>query len=224
MEVAKSYEGLPRLSEPFERDGKMYITVELKSGKAKDVRWYGTAKYNQKKALGFVDGYITIFKGVKPEHEEWFCESICRFATTWGWYIPSFDIVPEDLPDGVKPVRLDWAPMAKSDTALNMELVSVHVQNTLNPTPISSKSIAQGEVGTRLERNLVVLDKETVETKYGKTHTYIFTDENENIYLWKTAAKDWEVGYETRLRGTVKEFIKYKGVETTTLTRCMESK
>jgi hypothetical protein len=43
--VAKSYQGLKELSEPFEKNGKMYITIETKSGLSKMVRWYSEREY-----------------------------------------------------------------------------------------------------------------------------------------------------------------------------------
>ena len=36
MPVAKSYIGLKQLTEPYEKNNKMYIVVELKSGKSKE--------------------------------------------------------------------------------------------------------------------------------------------------------------------------------------------
>ena len=60
---------------------------------------------NQDKALGFNKGYITIFKG---ENEDWFEKSIARYARFWGWYIPSTEEIPKDLPDDLIPITLNW--------------------------------------------------------------------------------------------------------------------
>ena len=76
----------------------------------------------QKYVLGFEKGYITIFRGVKEEHEEWFKQSICRFAKWWGWYVISTQEVPKDLPSGVEPVL---APYTTLEVIVRMEVVGI---------------------------------------------------------------------------------------------------
>lgn len=87
MAVAKSYQALTQIGEPYELNGKMYVKVQAKSG-AKQVRWYTDREYakmypedksvltsfgedkkkspywrSQKDVLGFEEGFIWIFKG-----------------------------------------------------------------------------------------------------------------------------------------------------------------
>lgn len=38
--VAKSYQNFPQIGEPFERNGRNYIKVQMPSGLIKEVRWY----------------------------------------------------------------------------------------------------------------------------------------------------------------------------------------
>lgn len=109
--VAKSYENLTKLSEPFKQNGKYYITVKLKSGLPKNVRAYTlqehsklyptAAKNNlksQKEALGFgSQNFIWAFEG---NNEEWFEFSVCRYCVPFGWYLPSDLEVPQ-LPNGI---------------------------------------------------------------------------------------------------------------------------
>ena len=244
--VAKSYQGLKELSAPYKHNGKMYITIETKSGNCKDVRWYTEAEYaklypndkfekaaseyykTQKYILGFDKGYITIFSGVKPEHEEWFERSICRFARYWGWYVISTEEVPADLPNGVKPVRLDWAPMDNGKEWLKDEAaVKMHVQNTLIDSVREAKTATskqQGTIGERLELNLHIIAKSEVEDKRYHTTTYTYTmeDSNGNRYEWKTAAKNWDFDTKHHIRGTVKEYKGTADYIITVLTRCME--
>ena len=122
--VAKSYQNLTKVGEVFTSSGKNYINVQTKSGSIKQVRVYSESEYAkmypdiqgdkskdpyyrpQKYVLGFEKGYITIFRGVKEEHEEWFKQSICRFARWWGWYVISTQEVPKDLPSGVEPLSM----------------------------------------------------------------------------------------------------------------------
>lgn len=128
MFVAKSYENLTKLSEPFQKNGKLYITVEMKSGLPKDVRAYTAKEYkkmypdaaikeekisrakpwdkyykSQKEVLGFGDkGFIWIFKGT---NEDWFNLSPCRNCKWWNWYLPSADPLPP-LPNGITAHKL----------------------------------------------------------------------------------------------------------------------
>ena len=117
--VAKSYQGLPVVEEPYVKSGKTYCKVKTKSGSVKEVRTYTQKEYDkmypappakwkpQREILGFgEDGYIIIFNGAGP-HEEFFEQSISRYHRVWGWYIPSNETVPV-LPDGVTAVMLPW--------------------------------------------------------------------------------------------------------------------
>jgi hypothetical protein len=242
LPIAKSYQGLEIIKEPYKVNGKMYVLIKTKSGTDKQVRWYSETEYSkmypnetdnkskdpyfkpQKYVLGFEKGYITIFKGVKPEHEEWFDRSICRWAKWWGWYVPSTQKVPEDLPSGVQPVRLDWNGMGnEQDRLCEEKIVIAHVAQTLKKV-IAQSSISkyQGSVGDRIEREVAIVQKIEEETRYGKSFEYIMKDIKGNCYKWKTTAKDWFVGDAKTLRGTVKDFGEYEGEELTILTRCME--
>lgn len=117
--VAKSYQGLPIVEEPYLKSGKTYCKVKMKSGSAKEVRVYSQKEYDkmypappakwkpQREILGFgEDGYVIIFNGAGP-HEEFFEKSIARYHRIMGWYVPSNETVPV-LPDGVTAVMLPW--------------------------------------------------------------------------------------------------------------------
>lgn len=117
--VAKSYQGLPIVEEPYVKSGKTYCKVKMKSGSTKEVRVYNQKEYDkmypappakwkpQREILGFgEDGYVIIFNGAGP-HEEFFEKSIARYHRIMGWYVPSNETVPV-LPDGVTAVMLPW--------------------------------------------------------------------------------------------------------------------
>ena len=117
--VAKSYQGLPIIEEPYVKSGKTYCKVKMKSGSIKEVRTYTQKEYDkmypappakwksQREMLGFgEDGYVIIFNGAGP-HEEFFEKSIARYHRIMGWYVPSNETVPV-LPDGVTAVMLLW--------------------------------------------------------------------------------------------------------------------
>ena len=50
----------------------------------------------------------------------------------------------------------------------------------------------------------------------------VFIDANENLYCWSTAAKNWEVGKELTIKGTIKSLGTYQKQKITYLTRCSE--
>ncbi len=238
--VAKSYQKMTLVNEPYEKtNGKMYIKVLIEStGKVKEVRWYDEDEYykmypedkpvspfgEQRKLLGFDEGYITIFKGYTDEHEEWFSRSIARYCVLWGWYIVSTEIVPCDLPVGIEPVRLDWEKVghksgalkdnAEVETIINSLLYSVH------------PSTFQGSIGDRLEVTLTVIKNVQQEKFFGsksaKNTIHTFEDSCGNHYLWDTGAKNWAEGSVKKIRGTVKEHKIINNVQTTVLTRCAE--
>lgn len=241
--VAKSYQGLKILTEPYKSNKRMYVDIETKAGLTKQIRWYSQSEYEkmypedksdkskdpyyktQKYVLGFEKGYITIFKNTKEEHEEWFKQSICRFAKWWGWYVPSDKEVPKDLPLGVEPVKLYWDPMGNEEEQLQKEsVIKAHIYNTLYSKKESSKSKPQGKEGERIERTLIIEENIKEENKRFNsiTYTHYMRDENENLYKWKTAARNWNEGETKTLRGTIKDFEIYKGEVVTVLTRCFE--
>lgn len=236
--VAKSYQKMKQLGEPFKDKDKMYVKVITEKGNEKTVRWYSDIEYAkmypdekkvrtkdpyykpQKYVLGFEKGYITIFRGVKEEHEEWFKQSICNFTRWWGWSVPSTKEVPKDLPEGVEPVRLYWEPMDNGNEWLKEETEVVkYVQSVLFK---KTNSKVQGSVGDRLERTITVIDRIEQETKWGTSVIHIMKDDKDNFYSWKTSSKNWKVNYFTTIRGTVKGHTTYKNSECTELTRCME--
>jgi hypothetical protein len=245
--VAKSYQNLKQISEPYEKNGRMYIIVEMKSGKQKEVRWYNDNEYakmypeerenkvsrakkndpyylSQKEVLGFQKGYITIFKNTKPEHEEWFRQSICRHTRWWGWYVPSVEEIPADLPAGLEPVKLLWEPIGnEQDWLIEESKVLEYVAKTLSAT---NKEIikTEGEVGTRIERNLKLINVEYEENRYGKTFYYYFIDNNQRLYHWKTQInKPWLIGEQIKIKGTIKEYTIIENEQYVVLTRCIEA-
>ena len=222
MATAPSFANLERLSEPFEENGKEYILVKTKSGTTRKVRWYEEPMKkirSTKEALGFSKGYITIFKGDTYPVLEWFQESVARYHNFWGWYIVSEDEVPEIIPAGVTPIQLKWEDVAFADEdQLRPESQIKEYIDSLMYDPSPSKW--QGEVGDRLEKVLTVTKVIPIEGYYGNSTMHIFSDPEENVYVWTTAAKTLEVGKTYIIRGSVKEYKMFKNVPQTILTRC----
>ena len=130
--VAKSYIGLPFIGEPYIKNKKRYVKVQLKSGKEKEIRIYNSAEYEkmyplpkpkwapQRKMLGFGDkGYIIIFN-TKPEFESFYEKGPFRFSRFFGWYLPANETIPV-LPDGIIPKFLPWEVVGNDDGELKEE-------------------------------------------------------------------------------------------------------
>lgn len=127
--VAKSYIGLPFMGEPYIKNKKKYIKVQLKSGKEKEIRIYNSSEYEkmypapepkwkpQRELLGFgEDGFILIFNN-KPEFETFYEKGPFRYSRHFGWYLPSNETVPV-LPDGIIPKILPWNIVGGEDGEL----------------------------------------------------------------------------------------------------------
>lgn len=231
--VAKSYQKLSQIGEPYLQNGKMYVKVQ-KGDKVQQVRWYNETEYakmypgekvgepqfgNQKDMLGFQEGYITIFKGNQEEHEDWFNRSIARYCRHWGWYIVSEDTIPFDLPADLEPIELKWEMVGNGSALKKEEDVRAVVDSLLYGV---HPSVFQGHIGDRLELKITVIKSHQTENHFGKTAHHIFEDANGNHYAWDTGAKFWAEGSIKTIRGSVKEHKIINNIQTTVLTRCLE--
>ena len=112
--VAKSYQNRKIVSEPFSENGRLYVILDNN----KKVRWYSEKEYikmypnekpqdksedNLDKVLGFVKSFIYL---VKAEDEDILKTSNARYCRWWGWYVPSDEIIPDEL-TLIK--KLEWA-------------------------------------------------------------------------------------------------------------------
>lgn len=240
--VAKSYQTMEQMCNPYELNGKMYVKVKNpKTGAARQVRWYSEAEYKklygepaasnkandpfyktQKEVLGFIDGYITICAGNTYEHIDWFRASTARYSRDWGWFFNSDVAIPLDLPSDVVTIRLDWDSVGNSDgTLLPDKEIKAVVDKLVYP---ASDSEYQGEIGQRLELYLTVTAAHKSQNSYGEYNIFHMEDEKGNRYMWSTSTKDWISGYKCHIKGTVKDYKIYKNAKTTILTRCSEIK
>ena len=138
--VAKTYQGLPVVQEPYEKNKKMYCKVRMKSGSDKEVRVYSQKEYDkmypasapkwkpQRDMLGFgEDGFILVFNNA-PEFEEFYEHGPFRFHRVFGWYLPGNEIVPALLP-GIVPKVLSWEVVGRDDGELIEETALVKAFN-----------------------------------------------------------------------------------------------
>lgn len=237
--VAKSYQKLKIVKEPYMANGKIYVQVEMGNGAHKQVRWYSDKEYakyygetpshendpyykSQKEILGFSKGYITIFKGNTYDNKEWFKEIGAVYRKFWGWGLASDLELPAEMPLDVTPVRLEWSAVGADDENLkNEDLVRAAV-DALICEPSNSKYM--GNVGERIEVELTVVKALALNGYYGASTMHIMEDADQNVYVWTTASKSWSEGTVHKVRGTVKEHKTYKNTQQTILTRCAEMK
>lgn len=233
--VAKSFQSMTQMCEPFVEKGRMYVNVKNeKTGTVRKVRWYTDTEYakmygekvndnplahiKQQQVLGFQNGYVTIFKGNTYANLEWFQKSIARYCKLWGWYIVSTETVPFDLPCGLEPVKLQWELVGEESGCLKPDHeVKAAVESILYD---KGNSTFQGTVGEKLTLELEVISAHKRDSYYGEQTVHYMVDPSGNQYLWATAAKSWSVGDKYHIRGTVKEHKIIRNVETTILTRC----
>lgn len=236
--VAPSYQSYIPVSEVFVSNGRQYVKMQNPvTGATRTCRWYTNTEYaklyktndspvpfkykTQKEVLGFTNGFITIFKkNGMDENYEYFRYNPYRYARCWGWYWPSTEELPSDLPADIEPVRLDWNLVGKDNgTLLAEEIVRQRVDPLIYP---KSSSQFQGTVGDRIERTLTVVKAYTLSGAYGTSVLHNMEDEEGNVYVWTTSAKSWPEGSVHHLRGTVKKHDFYRNCEETILTRCKE--
>lgn len=233
--VAKSYQALTQMGEPYMSNGKMYVQVKNeKTGNIRQVRWYTEAEYaklygekvektekefkSQKQVLGFENGFITIFKGDTYANLEYFQKSIARYCKMWGWYIVSTEAVPVDLPVGITPIELKWEMVGEEEGMLKPDhLVKQAVESLIYE---ASNSQFVGAVGDRLDLEVTVIAARRQDGYYGPSTVHHMEDAAGNRYIWNTGAKSWEVGDKRHIRGTVKDHKVIKNVNITILTRC----
>ena len=230
--VAKSYENLEQVCEPYTMNGKEYVKVRMKNGSIKQVRAYSEAEYrkynpevkiikpakSRRDILGFGEkGFIWIFKGETYENLDWFHSSPCRYARTWGWYLPSDIEMPSPLPANIEPLKLEWDEVSFEDQLISEDQIKEVVDKMLYDAG-TSRYI--GKVGDRLEMDVTCKKASINQSIYGISYFYVFEDGEGNIYTWGTSARSLDEGVQYHLKGTVKDHTTYRNVCQTALTRC----
>lgn len=234
--VAKSYAKLEQVGEPYILNGRHYVKVKLTNGSLKQVRYYTPMEYrkmypndelnpvenyDQKKVLGFDNGYITIFKGNVYEDREWFKLSSARYSRFWGWYFVSTENIPEDLPSDVTPIRLSWEQVSKNDVLLPEEEVKRIVESLIYD---SDPSEWFGTIGERYKLKLFIERVVPVDGTYGQSNIHTMRSEDGNVFVWATTAKCLTAGLWYTMTGQVKDHRTYHGAKQTWLTRCLSVK
>lgn len=232
--VAKSYESLELIGEPYEINKRWYIKVRQKNNTEKQVRWYSEKEYSklypksepevvyhktQKEVLGFAEDYITIFKGGLEEENDYFRFSPARYTRLWGWYFVSGEPLPNDLPPEVTPIKLRWSVVGNADGKLKTDAeVQAAVESLIYPT--SGQFI--GEINDKVEVTVTILKNVLVDTGYGHKTFHVMEDAQHNQMLWTTSARSWPEGSTHHITAKVKCHNIYRGIRQTVLNYCKE--
>ena len=115
--VAKTFQNLEQVGEPFESGGKMYINVRSKNGNVRRVRWYDVPEYikmypdtpredidpyykSQRRTLFGDEDFVWIFKGNYEDKMDLLEMNphVC-YNTFWGWYVRND--APQDILDAL---------------------------------------------------------------------------------------------------------------------------
>lgn len=155
MPTAPSFSTYRTLSEPFAKNGKLYITVEHPNTKRhRDVRWYSDVEYakayknldpinhntgikNLKQIRGFSKGPIAIITNASVQDEVWLKASNARYALGIGWHFVSTDTLPQDLPAHFQFVLMSWNEFRYGDDE--------HMKPTAELAAIIKQKIAKKE-------------------------------------------------------------------------------
>lgn len=229
--VAKTYQSLSTIGEPYEKNGKMYIVVTMKNGNNKEVRWYSEREYAKmypetivtvqsndfmKDAFGFNKGYIDIIKENVNYDDEAVCDfnrehKIFQYSNYFGWFIKH----ENELSKYFVTVRIFWDEVKDKSLEEIQMLCRERRQNTDNVSQF------QYEIGERKTMMLELVDKKTRNDYYGVKFTYTFVhDATGNTFQWVTAAVDLEPQRDYEVTGTIKAHEVIDGIKTTVLTRC----
>ena len=237
MAVAKTYEKMELVGEPFEEHGRMYVQVRAPKG-IKTVRWYTEAKYRRmyktvimvnptmdfdaRHAFGFGDeGFITIYKGRNVEEWANADRHNIYYNCTFLYYTPGRLERPRII-DGITPIKLTWEEVMDYDTRMKShEEVKKYVDNLLLLDD-NSKSQYQGVEDEWLQKEVKVREKKSRDSRYGTKHTYSLADAQGNIYIWETGAKDYENNQAVSLKMKVKEHKEINGEKVTVVWYCKE--
>ena len=231
--VAKSYQSLPLIGEPYSKNGRQYIKVKTKSGNEKEVRFYSEEEYYRmypdetptvkklrtlKEVLGFSKGYITLLNVKDLEEEEEYIPDVARFNRLFGWFVASEDNLPTIIDGRITLDTLYWDDIAVDDDTLLKEEAVRRVVDGLRFQPSTSEH--QGAIGDKIEEWVRVKRVMPIDGYFGRTYLHIFEDARGNVYTWNTKTQSMTTDKWIILQGTISAHDEYRGEKQTKLVRC----
>lgn len=173
---------------------------------------------SQKKALGFEKGYITIFKGNPYSVRDQLSLIGARYNKNFGWHIVSTIDLPSKFPEGVEPVKLEWAAVGYDNGFLRPESEVRKVVDALTAIPSNSQYVGKRNESIQITARLMrVID---INGARHFSHRHIFEDTNENVYVWNTTSKKLDLNKNYIIKGRIKGHNEYRGVKQTLLYYC----
>lgn len=150
--VAKTFQGLPQVGEPFESGGKMYVNVQSKNGNLRRVRWYDVPEYMKmypdtnradideyykslKRTLCGDEGYIWALECDGMYLDLLQMNPNTRYNVAFGWFVKSDveDYVLEALKEICVPHKVYWEEVSVDEnTLLPKEQVIKIIQKKCN--------------------------------------------------------------------------------------------
>jgi len=158
--VAKTFQNLPQVGEPFESGGKMYVNVQSKNGNLRRVRWYEVYEYLKmypdtkredideyyrpaKRMVCGPGGFIWVFEcDINKASDEFHMNSNTRYHTHFGWYVRSDveDYVMDALKEFCVPHKLYWDEVAVDENTLkDKKIVQAYVTKLCGGRPAIEK-------------------------------------------------------------------------------------
>lgn len=225
MPVAKNYENYPQLCEPYTAHNRLYVKISI-NGNPVEVRFYTDEEFSEmysvpvspKDALGFSEGFITLFRGEVENYEAWFKKIGAKYHTIFGWYLASAEINNQDLPSGLQTYRLNWEDLLRTDGSLKSSRQMEQAIYQLIYKPSASTFV--GKVGDRLILILMVKKVVPIDTRYGRSILHVMEDSSGNVFTWLTGSKSLVQGKVYKMSCVIKDHRMYKNIPQTILSRC----
>jgi hypothetical protein len=235
MAVAKTYEKMALVGDPFKENGKMYVNVQAPKG-IKKVRWYTDAEYRRmypnativndtmnfdaRHAFGFgEEGFITLYKGRNLENWADDEHDHLRYNLTFDYYTPGRMELP-NLINGIIPIKLMWEQVAAEGNKMKPhEEVRKIVDSLIKD---ESTSVYQGQVDEWIQKDVTVIEKKSQDGRFGESHTYTLADAENNLYVWKTGTKNYSLDMAISLKMKVKEHKEIGNDKVTVVWYCKE--
>ena len=160
--VAKTFQNLPQVGEPFESGGKMYVNVQSKNGNLRRVRWYEADEYmkmypdtnradideyykSMKYTICGAGGFVWVLEGDLASYLDILqMNSNTRYHTHFGGYVRSDveDYVLDALKEFCVPHKLYWDEVAVDENMLKEKaIVQRYVTKLCGGRPAIEKGI-----------------------------------------------------------------------------------
>ena len=169
------------------------------------------------------EGISYLFLGNTYEIKDQLKELGAKFDYLLGWHIDheveGYQFITVNVNDIAFESMFDGYNLEPEKAwKLNLDQMKKSAYNTQNNIKASEYV---GEVKDKIDIQVVLKFYTSFDSQFGVQTLYSFQDENNNIYVWKTANwLDIEKGTKVNLKGTIKDHKEYKGEKQTILTRC----